>query len=71
MFSDAGSTLQTQRGKAQLLRKLVAKHAPNLMVFRFMHHRKGVQNCRKFVANSKVNFGKFYANTPLAMPPPL
>ena len=39
------------------------------LVFRFVHQRKGAQNCRKFVANLKVNFGQFYANTPFPMPP--
>ena len=36
---------------------------------KLLHLRKGVQNCRKLVANLKVNFGQFYANAPLAMPP--
>ena len=54
------------------LRKLVANCAPscaNLPVFRFVHPRKGAQNCRRFVVNLKVNFGQFYANIPFPMPP--
>ena len=49
--------------------KLRAKFAQNGWYFRFVHHTKGAQNCRKFGADSKVNFGQFYANAPFAMPP--
>ena len=34
-----------------------------LPVFCFVHQMKGAQNCRKFVANLKLHFGQFYANT--------
>ena len=50
------------------LRKFVANCAPNLPKIGFVHQRKGAQNCRKCVANLKVNFGQFYANTPFPMP---
>ena len=44
---------------AHICRKLRAESAQNCQVFRFVHQRKGAQNCRKFVANWKVNFGQF------------
>ena len=50
---------------SQIARQICAK----LPVFHFVHQRKGAQNCRKFVANLKVNFGQVYANTPFTMPP--
>ena len=56
-------------GVAQICRKLRAKFAQNLPVFRFAHQRKGAQNCRKLVANLKVKFGQFCANTSFPMPP--
>ena len=52
---------------SQIVRQIYAKWP----VFRFVHERKGAQNCRKFVANLKVNFGQFYANTPLNFQCPL
>ena len=56
-------------GVAQICRKLRAKICAKLPVVRFAYQRKGAQNYRKFVANLKVNFGQFYANTPFPMPP--
>ena len=38
---------------SQLARRIRAK----LPVFRFVHQRKGAQNCRKSVANLQVHFG--------------
>ena len=49
--------------------KLRRQICTNLLVFCFVHHTKGAQNCRKFAANSKLNFGHFHANTPFPMPP--
>ena len=56
-------------GRVAQIHNLRAKFAPKLAVFRFAHQRKGAQHCRKFLANLKVNFGQFYANTPFAAPP--
>ena len=38
---------------SQVARQICAK----LRVFGFVHHRKGAQNCRKFVANFEIQFG--------------
>ena len=40
-----------------------------MLVFRSVHHRKGAQNCRKYVASLKISFGQFYTNTPFPMLP--
>ena len=40
-----------------------------LWVFSFVHHTKGAQNCRKFVANLKVIFGQFLCKYPFSNAP--
>ena len=54
---------RSRRGRCANLSQIERQICAKLPVFRFVHQRKGAQRCRKFVANSKVNFGQFYANT--------
>ena len=51
-------------GVAQICRKLRAKFAQNCRYF--VSYIRG--RLRKIVANLKVSFGQFYANTPFPMP---
>ena len=58
LFRNPQSGDVREGGIAQICRKLRAKFA-RLLVFRFLHQRKGAQNCRKFVANLKSNSDNF------------
>ena len=60
---------RSRRGRCANLSQIARQICAKLLVVCFVHQRKGGQNCRKFVANLKVNFGQFYANTPFPMPP--
>ena len=56
-------------GVAQICRKFLAKCANCWYFVSYITPLKGAQNCCKFVANSEVNVGPFYANIPFPMPP--
>ena len=58
----------SRRGRCANLSQIARQTCAKLLAFRFVHQRKGAQNCRKLVANLKVNFGQFYANTPVQCP---
>ena len=60
---------RSRGGRCANFTQVARQICDKLPVFLFVHQRKGAQNCRKFVANSKVNSGQFYANTPFPMPP--
>ena len=60
---------RSRRGRCANLLQIARQICANCWYIRFIHQREGAQNCRKFVANLKVNFGQFYANTPFPMPP--
>ena len=48
--------------------QIMAQIRTKLPAFRVIHQRKGAENCRKVVANSTINFGQCYANTPFPVP---
>ena len=51
------------RGRCADLSQVVRQICAKLLVFRFVHHTKGAQNCHKCVANSRANFGQIYVYT--------
>ena len=52
------------RKRCARLSQIVCQICAKPRGFRFFHQRKGAQNCRQFVVNSKINFGHLNANTP-------
>ena len=68
-FSEIPKRGRSRRGRCAIFSQIARQICAKLPLFRFVHHTKGAQNCRKFVANSTLNFGQFYANTPFPMPP--
>ena len=60
---------RSRGGRCANLSQIAHQTCAKLLVLPFVHHTKGAQNCHKSVANSKVNFGQIYANTPFPMPP--
>ena len=52
------------------MRKFVANCAPNLRKIAGISFRASEEGCRNIVANLKVNFGQFYANTLFQCPFP-
>ena len=60
---------RSRGGRCANLSQIACQICTKLLVFRFIHHRKGAQNCRKSATNSKNQSRTFFCKRPFSNVP--